>query len=250
MRIQNITDIKNIFYINLDTRTDRKTFFENQMRTLGLRAERFTAIRHSIGAIGCTLSHIALLKYAKTQNLDHILIMEDDIMFMDPQAFINNLNNCLFNHSDFDVLLIAGNNMGKYLKLSNNCVRISKCQTTTGYLVKSHYYDKLIQNYEAGMSKLIKNINLHIVYAIDKHWSILQTIDKWYLVTPLSVSQKPDYSDIEQKHVNYNHVMLELDKKDGIHMNFIKAPHITPMKKRIRSTLPHPMKSVIHKNKI
>lgn len=247
MSIQNITDIKNIFYINLDTRSDRKTFFENQIRTLGLHAERFNAVRYSPGTIGCTLSHIALLKYAKTNNLDHILIMEDDIMFMNPQAFINNLNNCLLNHSDFDVLLIAGNNMGAYIKLSNNCVRVSKCQTTTGYLVKSHYYDKLILNYEVGVNKLMQNIQLDALYAIDQYWFKLQSIDKWYLVTPLSVSQKPDYSDIGKKHVNYNNLMLELDKKPWNHMNFIKAPHITPTKRKHRSTLPHQMKSIIHK---
>ena len=41
-----IKDIKNIFYINLESRPDRKTFFENQMRMLGLKATRFNAIQN------------------------------------------------------------------------------------------------------------------------------------------------------------------------------------------------------------
>jgi GR25 family glycosyltransferase involved in LPS biosynthesis len=207
-----IKDIKHIFYINLESRTDRKIFFENQMRMLGLKATRFNAIRNACGAIGCSLSHLALLKYAKKHKLDHILIMEDDIMFLNPKMFIHNLNNLLAKHKDFDVLLIAGNNMGEYTRLDEFCVKIQKCQTTTGYLVKSHYYDKLIKNFEEGVDNLINNLSLMNKYAIDQYWVSLQLVDKWYLLTPLTVSQKPDYSDIEKKHINYNYVMLDLDK--------------------------------------
>jgi glycosyl transferase family 25 len=211
-RMNNITDIKNIFYINLDTRPDRKIFFENQMKLVGLKATRFNAIKNTNGAIGCSLSHLNLLQYAKKHNLDHILIMEDDIMFLNPQIFIQNINNFLSKHDNFDVLLIAGNNMGEYKRIDDNCVKISNCQTTTGYLVKKHYYDKLIDNFKTGIQHFIKNVNLKLQYAIDQYWCSLQCLDNWYLLTPLTVSQKPDYSDIEKKTINYNFVMLDLDK--------------------------------------
>ena len=211
IRINSIRDIKNIFYINLDTRPDRKTFFENQMRMVGLKATRFNAIKNINGAIGCSLSHLHLLQHAKKYNLDHILIMEDDIMFLNPQIFIQNINNFLSKHDKFDVLLIAGNNMGEYVRIDDNCVKISHCQTTTGYLVKNHYYDKLIDNFKTGIKHFI-NTNLKLQYAIDQYWCSLQYLDNWYLLTPLTVSQKPDYSDIEKKQINYNFVMLDLDK--------------------------------------
>lgn len=210
-RINSIRDIKNIFYINLDTRSDRKAFFENQMRMVGLKATRFNAIKNANGAIGCSLSHLHLLQHAKKYNLDHILIMEDDIMFLNPQIFVQNLNNFLLNHDNFDVLLIAGNNMGEYVRIDDNCVKITHCQTTTGYLVKNHYYDKLIDNFKTGIKHFI-NTNLKLQYAIDQYWCSLQSVDNWYLLTPLTVSQKPDYSDIEKKQINYNFVMLDLDK--------------------------------------
>jgi GR25 family glycosyltransferase involved in LPS biosynthesis len=180
---------------------------------LGLNATRFNAIKHSSGAVGCSLSHLSLLKYAKRANLDHILIMEDDIMFLQPQTFIHNLNSFLSNHIEFDVLLIAGNNMGTYKRIDDFCVKITKCQTTTGYLVKSNYYDKLIENFEAGVQQLIANTSLSDNYAIDQFWCVLQRQDDWYLLTPLTVSQKPDYSDIEKRHTDYNRVMLDLDKE-------------------------------------
>jgi hypothetical protein len=102
--------------------------------------------------------------------------------------------------------------MGEYTRLDEFCVKIQKCQTTTGYLVKNHYYDKLIKNFEEGVNSLIKNLSLMNKYAIDQYWVSLQLVDKWYLLTPLTVSQKPDYSDIEKKRINYNYVMLDLDK--------------------------------------
>jgi len=235
--MNNINDIKNIFYINLDTRPDRKAFFENQMKMIGLNAKRFNAIKHNCGAIGCTLSHLELLKYAKQQNMDHILIMEDDIMFLRPKLFVFYLNDCLKNHKDFDVLLIAGNNMDNYTRLDNYCVKIKKCQTTTGYLVKSHYYDKLINNFEAGVNKLKQNVTLSNDYALDQYWTSLQLQDKWYLLTPLTVTQKPDYSDIEKRQINYDNVMLDLDKTKLRQLQYVRE----------QKKLPHPMNTIIYK---
>jgi hypothetical protein len=52
----------------------------------------------------------------------------------------------------------------------------------------------------------------HVLYAIDKYWFQLQKKDKWYLIIPLSVTQRQDYSDIEKRATNYRHAMLDLDK--------------------------------------
>jgi hypothetical protein len=80
-------------------------------------------------------------------------------------------------------------------------------------LVKSHYYDKLINNYKEGIKKLITEPLKHVVYAIDKYWFRLQEKDKWFLITPLTVTQREDYSDIEKRRTNYTNVMIDLDKK-------------------------------------
>jgi glycosyl transferase family 25 len=234
--LNTIADIKNIFYINLDTRPDRKQYFENQMKMVGLKAERFNAIKHQSGAIGCSLSHLQLLQNAKQNNLDHILIMEDDIMFLNPKIFVENINHFLSNHKDFDVLLIAGNNMGEYKKIDDHCVKVSHCQTTTGYLVKYQYYDKLIENYKESITKFMKNLLLSNYYAIDQYWCKLQMIDNWYLLTPLCVSQKPDYSDIEKRKINYNHLMLDLDKTK-----------LKEMMNTKQQSIPSRMNSIIYK---
>jgi GR25 family glycosyltransferase involved in LPS biosynthesis len=195
------------------SRPDRKKHVEDQLEKIGIKAERFNAIKLKNGAVGCSMSHLKCLEIARTNNWDHVLIVEDDILFLNPALFIHKLNEFLSNHKNFDVLLFAGNNMPPYVTIDNSCVKVTKCQTTTGYLVKSHYYDTLIHNYKEGIKKLMNEPLKHAIYAIDKYWFRLQEKDKWYLIIPLSVTQREDYSDIEKKRTNYTNVMIDLDKK-------------------------------------
>jgi GR25 family glycosyltransferase involved in LPS biosynthesis len=206
-------NINHILYINLESRGDRKIHVEKQLKSIGLRGNRFNAIKLLNGAIGCSMSHLRCLQFAKEQRWDHLLIVEDDIDFLNPKLFKTQFNKFLNNQKDWDVVLLAGNNLPPYEETAEYCIKVSRCQTTTSYMVKSHYYDTLINNIRAGISLLMKEPNNHRVYAIDKFWFQLQQRDKWYLITPLSVVQRQDYSDIENRVTNYSNLMLNLDKK-------------------------------------
>lgn len=210
--MNSISDIKHAFYINLHSRPDRKQHVENQMKIIGIKAERFNAIKMTNGAIGCSMSHLKIIETAKANDWEHILIVEDDILFTDPNLFVQQFNKFLSNHKDFNVALIAGNNLPPYKIIDDSCVQVTHCQTTTGYIVQKHYYDMLIKNYKDGILHLIKNPDKHSFYAIDKYWFNLQAIHNWYLITPLSVTQREDYSDIEKRPTNYTPAMLDLDK--------------------------------------
>jgi GR25 family glycosyltransferase involved in LPS biosynthesis len=209
-----VNDIKHGFYINLASRPDRKQHVEEQLRNLGIKAERFNAIKLPNGALGCSMSHLKCLEIAKSNGWAHLLIVEDDIKFLNPELFKNQLNLFLKNHSNWDVVLIGGNNVPPYQKVDDTCVKVSSCQTTTGYLVNGHYFDTLIENFREGIKQLIKAPEKHVLYAIDKYWFQLQRRDNWYLIIPLTVTQREDYSDIEKRPTNYSQVMLDLDKKN------------------------------------
>jgi GR25 family glycosyltransferase involved in LPS biosynthesis len=209
-----ISDIQHTLYINLDSRVDRKEHVENQLQTIGIKnAERFKAVEMKSGAVGCTLSHIKCLEYAKAERWEHVLIVEDDILFLNPFIFMKSFNHFLSNHKNFDVVLVAGNNIPPYKQIDESCIKVTKCQTTTGYFVQRHYYDTLIQNYREGINLLMKYPDQGVQFAIDKYWFRLQGIHNWYLITPLTVTQKEGYSDIEERNTNYNHLMLDLNKE-------------------------------------
>ena len=211
--MNSVSDIQHAFYINLDSRPDRKQHVERQLGIIGINAQRFKAIKLPNGALGCSMSHLKLIETAKANNWPHILVVEDDILFTNPSLFIQQCNKFLSTHKEFDVALISGNNLPPYREIDDTCVQVTKCQTTTGYLVQNHYFDTLIQNYKMGIQNLMREPENHRIYAIDKFWFNLQAIHKWYLIIPLTVAQREDYSDIEKRPTNYARAMLDLDKE-------------------------------------
>ena len=220
--ISTISDIKHSFYINLESRQDRRVHVEEQLKSVGIQSNRFNAIKLPNGALGCSISHLKCLEIAKENNWDHILIVEDDIKFLNSGLFISQFNRFLYLHSDWDVVLIAGNNLPPHTIIDDTCAKVTQCQTTTGYIVKSHYYDTLIDNIRRGITNLIKEPNKHVLYAIDKYWFKLQQKDNWFLIIPLTVTQREDYSDLEKRQTNYTRVMTDLNKEWLTNQN--KAP--------------------------
>jgi glycosyl transferase family 25 len=201
-----------VMYINLERRPDRKMHVINELKKVGVEDPIcFKAIELENGALGCSMSHLKCVENAKKNNYDYVLICEDDVEFLDPPLFLNQLNLFFESNMIWDVLLIAGNNMIPYLPVNSSCIKIFNCQTTTGYIVKKEYYDKLIHHFKTGIQKFIKDPT-NISYRIDKYWFELQREDKWYLLIPLSVVQKEDYSDIEKRVTNFKKYMLDYNK--------------------------------------
>jgi len=205
--------LKNTYVINLESRKDRLQHVINEFNKLNVIPKRFNAIKTGSGAIGCTLSHIKCLEIAIEKGLENIFICEDDITFLNSELFLNNLNKFNKKIKDWDVLIIGGNVVKPYREIDNCCLRIVNCQTTTGYIVNKQYYKVLLQNFREGVKQLIQNPNLIKKYAIDIYWKFLQIKDKWYMIYPLTVTQYENYSDIEEGITNYNHLMLDAEKK-------------------------------------
>lgn len=205
------------FYINLNSRVDRKLHVERQLNLIGIRdnVKRFNAIHNVNGRIGCSLSHLKCIQMAKEQNMECVLILEDDVLFLLPDDFVENVNKFLSNpQNKWDVLLLAGNNLPPFTTNDEVSIRVTHCQTTTGYIVRKHYYDTLISNIKEGVAKLMKNPEHHYYFAIDKYWIHLQKQNRWMLLVPLIVVQRPDYSDIEKRHTDYQRLMTSIDKSD------------------------------------
>jgi len=194
-----------VFYINLKHRVDRMQQAETQFKTIGITAERVEAIPCKNGTIGCALSHIKCIELAKERRMPYACICEDDILFLDPEKTKQSVSNLLT--SKWDVMLLGANIAPPYSKINNQCMSVRNAQTTTGYIIKQAYYDTLLQNIRTGISGMLLYQNPK-VYAIDIFWKKLQKLDHWIILLPLSVVQRPDYSDIEGKQVDYTKPML------------------------------------------
>jgi Glycosyltransferase family 25 (LPS biosynthesis protein) len=205
--------LKHTFFINLNSRTDRLEHVTKQLESIGLVGERFNAIKTAVGAIGCTLSHIRCLELAKQREYEHVFICEDDITFLDPDTFVSSLDKFHSNRElDWDVLIIGGNIVPPYDSIGDYCVRVGECQTTTGYVVKRHYYDVLIDNFRDSVKNLVRDPVNKKEYALDIYWKRLQKSGRWYMIFPLTVVQYDTYSDIEERYTDYRGLMLDKDK--------------------------------------
>lgn len=208
--------LKNTLYINLGYRTDRKQHCIGEFKKLGISEsciERFPAIQAKTGSVGCTMSHIKCLEIAKERNWDHVFICEDDIEFTNADLFMTQLMRFSNEKIEWDVLIVGGNTVPPFQQITDFCVRVYNVQTTTGYIVKKGYYDTLISNFKEGLLKLMREPERRKEFAIDIYWKQLQQKDQWLILVPLTVCQYYDFSDIEEKMVDYKDMMLDLEKR-------------------------------------
>lgn len=201
--------IDKVLYINLESRKDRQKKCIDELTSVGApmdKLERFIAIQNPIGYIGCTLSHISCLKIAMERKYESVMIVEDDIHFTDKQWWIENSNKIL--DYSFDVFMI-GVNLFDFDEIDENMIRVTGGGSLVGYIVESHYYEKLLQNYKEGLELLLKT-GKKPQYTIDSYvLRTLQPTDQWLALSRLTVSQIQDYSDIERFVVNYDPYMLK-----------------------------------------
>jgi len=187
------------FYINLDSRIDRKEQFEEECKKMNLEIERFSAIKNEIGAIGCTESHVNVLKKARDLKLDHVTIFEDDFQFLisreEYDQIISNLP------SNYDVVMLSYN-LKQSESYNEMFGKVIEVQTASGYIVHSRFYDKLITCLEKGL-ELFKSYPQHYNHINDQYWKSLQPSSNWYYSLKRVGKQRPSFSNLLNGIVDY-----------------------------------------------
>lgn len=205
--------IDKIIYINLDKRPDRREQMERQLDAFGLSYERFPAIHHSFGIVGCSQSHQAVYRLAKERGYKNIWILEDDFEFVVSrttleQRMMELLESGLSSQSSCDVCMLAYNaletqDIPAFLHFSSSWMRIMSAQTASSYIVWAHYYDKLIELYDTAIP-LLEQTQQHWNYANDQVWKLLQSQDRWIAPKQRFGKQRDGFSDNAQAYVSYD----------------------------------------------
>jgi GR25 family glycosyltransferase involved in LPS biosynthesis len=116
-----------IYCVNLDRRPERWEEASKEFKKFNLDVERFSAVDGSKmnlsnikmevlkmeslpGAVGCSLSHRNIIKDAKKNAYDKILIFEDDVVFEDNllTRFENEIKSL---PEDWDMFYLSANNL-------------------------------------------------------------------------------------------------------------------------------------------
>jgi hypothetical protein len=197
-----------IYYINLERRKDRDQKCINELQKNNIIAKRFIAIdgksivnpnwNYSLGAFGCLQSHLEIIKEAKNNKYNSILILEDDVVFND------NMENDFKKYYDqldgeWDILYLSGNYnkhiQNSFEKITDNIIKCNLTYTTHCYAIKNTVYDIIIDALYKATAP------------IDIEYTKIQKNLNCYAFSPSISSQREGYSDIENKKVNYKKII-------------------------------------------
>ena len=221
----------NGYYINLESRDDRKKHMENLIKETPFfsSVKRMDAIRSErYGALGCSLSHVKALNLLLQQcskDDKYIIILEDDFEIIDNENFDKFVESFdkIKDDKNWDLITLTpkgGNNYDEFELKSYGFERIYNSQTTTGYIIKKNFIKNLISQIYFGIQKMtygllkmknISNLNLS-PYHCDNIWKPLQLKYKFMYYSAIFGSQIDSYSDIEKKNVSYRRQFLKMTK--------------------------------------
>jgi glycosyl transferase family 25 len=185
--------IDKIVYINLEKRKDRRAHMESSFLTAlpPDKVMRFNAIQNKKGAVGCCMSHLAVLEMAEREGWRNVLILEDDCVWANAEEGQLALRRLMA--QPYDVIMLGTT----HLEYDERSYRIKRALSTSSYLVDRSYYRRLIETIQA--------YNREDVYAVDYIYTYVQPKDRWFAVVPNLIVQRDDYSDIKGKEVSYQH---------------------------------------------
>lgn len=181
-------------YINLDRRKDRRQQFESECQRMGIVAERFSAVTHPEPGIGCTRSHLEVLRYAKSRGYSCVAIFEDDFCFLVSQEDLNRVVGAF--PDDYDVVMFD-----RYIiqqePYNETFDRVIEAQSAAGYVVHSRMYDRLIETLQEAAVLYEANPQCHWLYINDQYWKLLQPVSRWYVSRLQIGRQRPGFSDLK-----------------------------------------------------
>lgn len=181
----------NIYCINLDSRHDRWYTAEREFKTLSLSVERFSATQHENPIIGCATSHFLALEESM-QCDKHAMLFEDDIQF------INNAQDIpryieWSSYLNWDMLYLGANICNKIIKVNSHFGKLSHAQSTHAYCVNKKFIPDILKH------KILLGKHLDLIYTED-----IIPYNNCFITIPMLAIQRPSYSDIEKKIVNYS----------------------------------------------
>ena len=178
-----------VLYINLDKRTDRSEHIEKQLEGFK-NVKRIKAVETpDNGYLGCVLSHVIALEEAIQKGYGEVLIVEDDFEWVRKDRFE-------YPEADFDVCLLeCVNKKDKFF--SWNYRQVSDAEHTGAYIVKSHFYTILRDNFMESYNNLSRE-NVRDYY-LDIYWKKLQKTYTFITPSEQIGKQMIGYSDIKKK---------------------------------------------------
>ena len=196
-----------IYCINLDSRPDRWNQCLEEFKKINIEnlVERFPAVQLSPGIAGCTKSHYEIIKLCKKNNFKNVLILEDDVNFINLDFFgtlDKTLSQLKLKNLSYDMLYLGGNllqDSTRNFRIDSNLSKLSYCKTTHAFAINESIYNIFLDSFKDidwldGNNWHHGNPNR---YNIDM-WYVknIQQLGNVYGVYPCLAEQRESYSDL------------------------------------------------------
>jgi len=192
---------KNIFLINMDQHTQRLATSKIELKKYNIDFVRVTGVLLNNGAtvqdrrLGCTLTHLNIIKDAKKNNLENVVIFEDDIEF-NPlvESYLPVIKDFIENNN-WHIFYFGGNHLGKeksWVKITDKVRRVNRTYTTHAYIINKNCYDLIIDGF---------NENLVIDQTLIRK---IQPLNKSFCCLPNMAYQRNEFSYIMNANRNYD----------------------------------------------
>lgn len=202
-----------IMYINLENREDRKKLLLEDLKKINVNDSKI----HRISAVyipknghkGCIQSHLIALRMAKMNEWDMVCIMEDDAEIINLESFNDDISNIFNDLKDINwdlINLSCANKQSESIVNKKYINKLIHATTSACYIIKSHYYDKIINLFEYCNQMMvpykwgaINEKNDWEPYALDQKWNELVKKDNWYCPKENLIKQRNTKSSINSR---------------------------------------------------
>lgn len=192
-----------IYCINLNRRIDRWESVQKEFQKYNLEdIQRYEAIDGSKltdqtkllkGELGVLNTHIEIIKKSINESCESILIIEDDVIFTDEIKLLDDYLKEVPENWDF--IYFGGNHVyGKTVhKITNKILKLNYTVALQCVAIKNTQFEKILQITQKKEKQ------------IDAYYADLHNSSNAYGFFPNMAKQKPDFSDIQNRFVDYNY---------------------------------------------
>lgn len=190
MKIDEFFPLK--YIINLDERPDRLKLANEEFKKIGIKPERFSAIKNENGAIGCYLSHLNILREALYRD-ENVIIFEDDVELADNYKDVVESALDEIQDLEFDMIFFGGNILRPAYQVTKHLAKLTHCQSTHNYCVNKKFLPQLVPFLEYNQ------FIIDVLYAEN-----VVTQKNCYITVPMVAIQRTDFSSIEKQTMSYD----------------------------------------------
>lgn len=225
-------NFEEIVCINLEQRTDRWQRSLEEFARLGIagRVIRFPAVtpRDGNAIKGCMLSHLRILRDARARGVESVLVFEDDVEFAPRARETMAAAVSELRQIDWQLLYLGIDLIEPPTRVSAHLLRSYGGHDSHAYAAHRSVFDFILERTSLDESQLHRGYDdaIDTFYAEQVHPYL-----RCLCVSPMVCRQRPGYSDIERREVEYSHAsrnFRKMARKARLEPGVPRPPGLSP----------------------